>query len=101
VIDEIKRAGVPVTESTTADYLRSCAALQDAVGNAKVRHFGDQPLDAAVVGADIRSVGEAWAWSQKASTVDITPLVAATLALGAWNAPAAPESEAWASLIDL
>ena len=101
VIDEIKRAGVPVTEATTADYLRSCAALQDAVSNAKVRHFGDQPLDAAVVGADIRSVGEAWAWSQKASTVDITPLVAATLALGAWNAPAAPESEAWASLIDL
>lgn len=89
VIDEIKRANVPVTEATTADYLRSCAALQDAVTNTRVRHFGDQPLDAAVVGADIRSVGEAWAWSQKASTVDITPLVAATLALGAWQAPTA------------
>jgi hypothetical protein len=85
VIDEIKRAGVPVIEVTTADYLRSCAVLQDAVSNTRVRHFGEQPLDAAVVGADIRSVGEAWAWSQKASTVDITPLVAATLALGAWQ----------------
>jgi hypothetical protein len=87
VIDEIKRAGVPVTEVTTADYLRSCAALQDAVANTKVRHFGDQPLDAAVVGADIRPVGEAWAWSQKASTVDITPLVATTLAFGSWQTP--------------
>lgn len=87
VIDEIKRAGIPVVEVTTADYVRACAALQDDVANGRVRHLGDAPLDAAVVGADIRSVGEAWAWSQKASTVDVTPLVAATLALGAWRTP--------------
>lgn len=92
VIDELKRAGVQLTEVTTADYLRGCAALQDDVANGRLRHFGDQALDAAVVGADIRTVGEAWAWSQKASTVDVTPLIAATLALQARRAvaPARP-----------
>lgn len=86
VIDELQRAGVQLTEVTTVDYLRGCAALQDDVANGRLRHFGDQALDAAVVGADIRAVGEAWAWSQKASTVDVTPLIAATLALQARRA---------------
>ncbi len=87
VLDDLKRAGVATTEVSTADYVRACAALQADVANTKVHHFGDAPLDAAVVGADIRSVGEAWVWSQRASTVDITPLMAATLALGAWRRP--------------
>jgi len=92
VIDELRRAGVEVVEVTTAEYLRARAALQQAVANVKVRHFGDQPLDAAVVGADVRPVGESWAWSQRASSVDITPLLSATLALGAWNTPAIPRA---------
>lgn len=89
VLDELRRAGVALTEVSTADYVGGCAAIQADVANQRVRHFGDAPLDAAVVGADIRTVGESWAWSQRASTVDITPLVAATLALWAWRKPAA------------
>ena len=37
----------------------------------------------AVRGAKERPLGDAWAWSRKTSSVDISPLVAATLALGA------------------
>lgn len=89
VLDDLRRAGVALTEVSTADYVSGCAALQADVANGRLRHFGDAPLDAAVVGADVRTVGESWAWSQRASTVDITPLVAATLALWAWRKPVA------------
>jgi hypothetical protein len=42
----------------------------------------DQPLlNTAVAAARKRAVGDAWAWHRKDSTTDITPLVAATLAL--------------------
>jgi phage terminase large subunit-like protein len=83
IIPELAAAGIKLTETSTADYVGACAALQVDVGNGRLAHFGDQALDAAVVGADIRPVGESWAWSQRASTIDITPLVAATLALWA------------------
>lgn len=88
VLDQLQRAGVPFHEVSSSEYVRACAALQADVANQAVHHFGDQALDAAVVGADIRTVGEAWVWSQRASTVDISPLMAATLALGAWRRPA-------------
>jgi len=88
VLDVLERSGVELVEVSTSEYVRACAALQAEVANQQVRHFGDAPLDAAVVGADIRSVGEAWVWSQRASTVDVTPLVAATLALSGWRRPA-------------
>ena len=35
---------------------------------------------AAIRGASKRSLGDAWAWDRKNSDVDITPLVACTLA---------------------
>ena len=37
----------------------------------------------AIRGAKSRPLGDQWAWSRKSSSVDISPLVAATLALGA------------------
>ena len=36
-------------------------------------------------GATKRPLGDAWAWSRKNSTVDISPLVAATLALWGYS----------------
>jgi hypothetical protein len=78
----LRAAGVELIEVSTGEYVGSCAGLQDAVLNQRVAHIGQPVLDAAVVGADIRPVGESWAWSQRASTIDITPLVAVTLAHG-------------------
>jgi hypothetical protein len=52
-----------------------------------VRYRAPQPeLSAALAGATKRSLGDAWAWSRRNSAVDISPLVAATLAL--WLAEA-------------
>jgi hypothetical protein len=47
----------------------------------RLRHLGTPEMAAAVGGAAKRPLGDAWAWSRKNSTVDITPLVASTLAL--------------------
>ena len=46
-----------------------------------LRHLGGLELRQAVKGATKRPLGDAWAWSRRKSTVDISPLVAATLAL--------------------
>jgi phage terminase large subunit-like protein len=45
-----------------------------------LRHLGTHELTAAVKGAKTRPLGDAWAWGRKSSAVDISPLVACTLA---------------------
>jgi hypothetical protein len=46
-----------------------------------VRHLGQPSLTAALSGAAKRQSGDVWLWSRSSSHVDITPLVAVTLAL--------------------
>jgi phage terminase large subunit-like protein len=83
LLEPLQRAGVPVVELSPATYAKACGLLQHAVVNAELRHINQPPLNAAVVGADVRPVGESWVWDQRAATVDITPLVAVTVAVGA------------------
>jgi hypothetical protein len=52
----------------------------DAVDQGTLRHLGTPEMASAIKGAAQRPLGEAWAWSRKNSSVDITPLVASTLA---------------------
>lgn len=65
---------------TSQVMARACGAFFDLVEQGRVRHLGDPALLAAVKGARRRPLGDAWAWSRRASTVDISPLVAVTLA---------------------
>lgn len=53
--------------------------LSTAVGRTLV-HRDEGPLNAAVANAARRQVGDSWRWSRRDSTVDISPLVAATIA---------------------
>lgn len=77
---ELQRAEVPIVEIGETEFVKACSALQDAALNGRLRHIGQGPLDAAIVGAEITPVGDSWKWSRKSSAVDITPLVAVTLA---------------------
>lgn len=63
------------------DLAAACGMLFDEVDQKTIRH-GDQPeLATAIKGAVARMLGdEAWVWSRKSSAVDISPLVAVTLA---------------------
>lgn len=83
VLERLIAAKVPIEEMSTSDVVRASVAFQDDVFNCRVRHLDQPELNAAVTGADIKPVGESWVFSAKASTVDITTLLASVLAAGA------------------
>ena len=83
VIDRLEEAGVPLVRVGFPEFAQACIALQDAVSNERVRHLGQDRLTSAVAGAAIRTFGESWVFSARASDVDITPLLSIVLALGA------------------
>jgi hypothetical protein len=83
VVADLADAGVTVRTTNTAEHSQACGRLLDLVDEDRVRHLGSLELLQAVRGARTRPLGDAWAWSRKTSSVDISPLVAATLALSA------------------
>lgn len=83
LIDEVeKKPGLRVTRVNTSEAGQATGMFYDAVDQGVVRYRSPDPdLDAAVAGAVKRTLGEAWAWSQRNSLVNIAPLVACTIAL--------------------
>lgn len=55
--------------------------FRDAIRDGRVRFIDQEPLDFAIRAGVTRAYGETQAWSRKDSAVDISPAVAATLAL--------------------
>jgi hypothetical protein len=78
----LAEVGVVVDEVSTADHARATGQFIDAVSSASLRHLGQQSLRSAVVAAKLRATGDADLWARRSSKMDITPLVAATLAVG-------------------
>jgi hypothetical protein len=81
IIPQLEAAGVLVETVTAREYADACGRIFDAADQGTLRHLGQPPLASALKGAKQRPLGDAWAWSRKSSTVDISPLVACTLAL--------------------
>lgn len=79
----LEEAGIRVETVSSTEHGASCGRLVDMVADRSLAHHGSAELRDAVRGAKKRPLGDSWAWSRKNSTVDISPLVAATLALGA------------------
>lgn len=90
LIPALEREGIKVTpESRNHTKLelvgsraltQACGAWYDDVINSRVRHADQPHLNVAIHGAARRPLGDAWAWTRKDSAVDISPLVAVTLA---------------------
>lgn len=79
--DEIEALGVEVVRPNMREVVQACGQFFDAVLLSRtLRHGGDPALDAAVAGALKRDLGDGWAWDRKGPDVDISPLVACTLA---------------------
>ena len=93
LIRALEQAGLDVLPVKTAENAAACGIFYDAVMHAEFRHRGQAAMSAALQGAAKRTLGDAWAWSRKNSAVDISPLVASTLAWWAHSAAPAPESE--------
>ena len=83
LLHAVEEAGAVVQTVTASEHGQACGLLSDAVAEDNLRHLGSDELRRAVKSAATRPLGDAWAWSRKASNVDISPLVAGTLALWA------------------
>jgi hypothetical protein len=84
LLRDLEAADVDVLPVSAKEHAQACGTLFDAVEQGTFRHLGSPELLSSVKGATTRAMGDAWAWSRKSSAVDITPLVAATLAV--WGA---------------
>lgn len=74
-------ANVPVTELPAGERPKAFSAFCAAVFDGKLRHVGQVQLTEALVGAVKKPNGDAFSWSRRSSTVDISPLVAVTEAV--------------------
>jgi hypothetical protein len=90
--ERLEAAGVEVLRTGPSQMARACADLVDQVSGAGLCHRGQAVLDDAVAAAGRRILGDGWAWSRRGSDVDISPLVAVTLA--AWLARTRPPQPA-------
>lgn len=105
LLNDLDRAGLqprddqhkdrPLVLLTGPESAQACGLLIDRVKAGEVRHIPNLLLDLAVAGARRRESGDTWRWSRVNSTVDISPLVAVTVAHFLWHAnrkPVAPAS---------
>lgn len=84
LVPALEAAGVKVHAASARELIDACGGFYDAVMDRTVRIRRHARLDDAAAGAAKRSVGDSWAWTRKNASADISPLVAATLAL--WGA---------------
>lgn len=83
LIPTLGERGIKVQMTTTRQVTQACGLFYDLAVNNNLRHRGQLPLDVAVGGAKRRPLGEAWAWARKDMAIDISSLVACTLAVWA------------------
>jgi hypothetical protein len=89
VIAQLEAESVTVHRVTGGEHAEAVGLLMEEVNEATLRHLGSQELADAVKGAKLRPVGDAHLWSRRQATVDISPLVAASLAV--WSARGMPD----------
>ena len=86
LLAELDRERVRPTTTTAREYAGACGQFYDGVIEGWLRHIDQPQMNTAVSATRKRPLGDAWAWNRKHTASDITPVVAATLAL--WGAQA-------------
>jgi phage terminase large subunit-like protein len=81
LISDLRAAHLPITTTDVKGMTDASAAFFDAVVEVRLMHLDQPVLNIAVANATQRTVGDAWAWARRAPRADITPLVAASLAM--------------------
>ena len=80
IADLQERLGIEVVQPKAREVAAACGQFYDAVTEQTLSHLDQAPLAAALAGAQKRPLGDAWAWARRLVSVDISPLVAVTLA---------------------
>jgi hypothetical protein len=82
----LPQIGGNVRSVGVAEVAQASSFFLDRALARDLRHRGERELLLAVDGAGQRPLGDSgWAWSRRATSVDITSLVAATLAVSYWH----------------
>lgn len=81
LLAEFSAAKVNPTPIAAVELGRACGQFFDAAVTGQLVHLGQPALTEAVRQGRKKPLGDAWAWSRKDSLADITPLMAATMAL--------------------
>jgi hypothetical protein len=93
VLPELERElGAALHVATEAEMTKAAGLFATSVTEQRLRVLGDQALDDAVIGARQRKRGDAFTWSRRSLSTDLSPLVAASLAL--WSATTAGDGGA-------
>lgn len=67
---------VPISDR---ELSQGCGLIHDGIRDKTLVHVGEPAIRAALDGAAKSTTGDAWRWTRKSSTVDISTLVAATV----------------------
>lgn len=81
LVDPLEAAGVKVIVVGTADVVAATGDMYDRIVQARVSFRTDPLFDLAAAAATRRPVGDAWCWGRKRAQADVSPLIAATLAV--------------------
>jgi hypothetical protein len=83
VVKPLKDADVQLTELSTHDLAVAHGEFLDAVTAGRLRHAGQAELTTAIRHGQQRRLGGATAWERRGATVDVSPALAAELAVWA------------------
>lgn len=88
LIEPLTDAGLPVKVTGPNDAGTACASLYSSVMDRSLRHLDQPVVNSALADARKRALGTEglWVWNRKNTTVDITPVIALTLAAAAVDA---------------
>jgi hypothetical protein len=90
IMPALADAGVEVLPVSGQALGAACGSFHSGVTNGLVKVRKHPDLDAAVVGASMKPTGDTWRWARRDLAVDVSPLVAVTLAW--WAAQQAVEA---------
>ena len=99
LLPDLAKAGVDVQTLKTFDVVQACGGFVSLVKAGRLRHLGQDSLDVAVSGVTRRRVGDAWCFSRRDISLDISPLYAVTFAAHALKA--APPPAVVSSIVNL
>lgn len=89
VVGQLEAEGVNVHRVSGAEHAEAVGLFMEEVTEQTLRHLGSSELLNAIRGAKLRNMGDAHLWSRRHATVDVSPLVASSLAV--WAARGMPD----------
>jgi hypothetical protein len=91
---DLVAAYIVVVPYSGQEMTYACAAVFDAIMDSRVAIRPNPALDAAAAAVTRRQVADAWVWGRRGSGVDVSPIVAMTMAYDLARKSSADE-DAW------